>query len=139
MDIDHRPHKKRRFFADESPLEEASPLPEDTNTPQQSVAATADARQNAINPNAFDDATFKSIVGDDVSLAGQMHGLWHNPFGVSPNVTVGPDLALQLQINLLLFVATGTPTSFGFDGEMAIGHTEGKVAVQVSEDPLRRF
>ncbi len=78
-----------------------------------------------------------SVVEEDVTLTGEMDGLWTNPFGISRNVTIGPELALQLQINLLLFPETGLPTSFGFSGGIIVGSTEGEAAVQISEDPTR--
>ncbi len=87
----------------------------------------------------LDFKAFLSIVEDDVSLTGGMDGLWTNPLGISRNVTIGPHLALQLQINLLLFPATGLPTSFGFAGGIAVGSTGGKAAVQISEDPTRMY
>ncbi len=80
-----------------------------------------------------------SVVEEDVTLTGEVYGSWTNPFGISRNVKIGPGLALQLQINLLLFPETGLPTSFGFSGGVAIGNAEGKAAVQISEDPTRMY
>lgn len=78
-----------------------------------------------------------SVMEETVTLEGEMSGLWKNPFGISPSVTIGPLLALQLEINLLVFPETGLPTGFGFAGGISVGSTEGHASVQISDDPTR--
>jgi hypothetical protein len=43
------------------------------------------------------------------SATGQMSGWWVNPFGISPNVKIGPNLALSIDIIFSQFISTGTP------------------------------
>ena len=78
-----------------------------------------------------------TIKGEAVKLEGEMNGLWKDPLGVSKSVAIGPFLELGLAIDLLVFPGTGIPTSFSFAGGLAIGETEGQVAVQISEIPSR--
>lgn len=80
-----------------------------------------------------------SVMEETVTLEGEMSGLWKNPFGISPSVTIGPLLALQLQINMLVFPETGLPTGFGFAGGISVGCTEGHASVQISDDPTRTY
>ncbi|KAI0643226.1 hypothetical protein C8Q79DRAFT_915601 [Trametes meyenii] len=80
-----------------------------------------------------------TIQGESVKLEGEMHGLWKDPFGVSKGVSIGPFLELGLAIDLVEFPETGIPTSFSFAGGLAIGETEGQVAVQISEIPSREL
>lgn len=78
-----------------------------------------------------------AIVDEDVSVTGQMHGLWKDPLGVGESVSIGPDLALKIGIVLPVFFVTGLPGELGFAGELTIGEVTGDVAVLISEDPLR--
>ncbi|CCO30909.1 hypothetical protein BN14_04942 [Rhizoctonia solani AG-1 IB] len=80
-----------------------------------------------------------TIKGETVKLAGEMHGLWQNPFGISKSVSIGPFLELELDIDLLVFPETGLPTSFSFAGGLTIGESEGDVAVEVSENPSQEL
>jgi hypothetical protein len=80
-----------------------------------------------------------AIDDEDVSITGQMHGLWKDPFGISEHVSVGPDLALKIGIVLPVFFVTGLPGELGFVGGLAIGDITGDVAVQISEDPLGKL
>ena len=43
------------------------------------------------------------------SAAGEMAGLWVNPFGISPHVSIGPDLLLAIEIIYAQFAISGTP------------------------------
>ena len=90
----------------------------------------------ADTPLAFH--AYLSIAGPSVKIEGTMEGLWRDPFGISDNVTIGPVLALGVDINLPQFVATGTPDGFEFAGGLAIGQVQGQVAVEVSEDPMSK-
>lgn len=76
MDIDERPHKKRRFFAegtstaDAPPSSSESSFPGDTTTTTpEPIAAQSKTTLNSVanKENAFDAGTFTSIVGGDVS------------------------------------------------------------------------
>ncbi|KAG9085708.1 hypothetical protein FRC06_003487, partial [Ceratobasidium sp. 370] len=80
-----------------------------------------------------------TVKGEAVKLEGQMNGLWENPFGISKSVSIGPFLELGLAIDLAVFPETGLPTSFSFAGGLAVGRTEGQVAVQISENPSQEL
>jgi hypothetical protein len=43
----------------------------------------------------------------EAKATGQMKGFWKNPFGISENVKIGPDLALSVEIIFAQFVTTG--------------------------------
>lgn len=66
---------------------------------------------------------------------GQMTNYWHNPFGIGERVRIGPNLALEVGITYAVLAATGTPSSIGLSGGMAIGDAEAQVAMKVSENP----
>ncbi|SMQ48056.1 unnamed protein product [Zymoseptoria tritici ST99CH_3D7] len=71
MDIDDRPHKKRRFFADDSITDEPS-LHKETTLPDEvdALPETSSRSDTTANKeNAFDAETFTGIVGGDVSEA----------------------------------------------------------------------
>ncbi|MEO8147008.1 MAG: hypothetical protein ABI723_05185 [Bacteroidia bacterium] len=67
-----------------------------------------------------------------------MKGYWVNPFGVN-GLQIGPELALQLGIIYAEFIATGLPSEFGFAGGIKLGDITGKMAVNVSEDPMHEI
>ena len=48
-----------------------------------------------------------NFIGADAT--GQMSGWWVNPFGISQNVKVGPNLGLSISILYAQFLSTGTP------------------------------
>ncbi|KDQ13587.1 hypothetical protein BOTBODRAFT_175576 [Botryobasidium botryosum FD-172 SS1] len=68
----------------------------------------------------------------EATATGQLSakGGWNNPFGLSDQLTVGPDLALSIS----LCYATG-PSGLGFVGGLGIGKTSGNLAFQVDEIP----
>jgi hypothetical protein len=65
-----------------------------------------------------------------ISGTGHLQGGWENPMGLFPEITVGPDLALKLDVNYV----TG-PSAFGFVGGMQVGKVDGQLAFEVSENP----
>ena len=67
-----------------------------------------------------------------------MKGFWVDPFGVK-GLQIGPELALQLGIIYATFAATGLPSEFGFAGGLVLGDVSGKMAVNVSEDPMHEI
>ena len=79
-----------------------------------------------------------TIVDEDITVTGQMYGLWNDPFGISEYISIGPDLALEIGIVLPTFFVTGLPGEFGFSGEIQIGDVTGSIALQISEDPMRK-
>jgi hypothetical protein len=91
------------------------------------------------SPNPLDFRLGLSIENEEVYVSGQMTGDWIDPFGISPRVKIGPNLALELGIILPQFVITGIPSAFGFSGGLSIGDVKGYVAVQVNEDPTRKL
>ncbi|KAI0761189.1 hypothetical protein BD413DRAFT_617238 [Trametes elegans] len=80
-----------------------------------------------------------TVKGESVKLEGEMNGLWKDPLGIGRDVSIGPFLELGLAIDLLIFPETGLPTTFSFAGGLAIGETEGQVAVQISEVPTHEL
>ncbi|KAL0955635.1 hypothetical protein HGRIS_001868 [Hohenbuehelia grisea] len=74
-----------------------------------------------------------------VDIQGEMIGVWKDPFGVSKDVSVGPDLALVIGIILPEFVVSGIPEKIGFQGALDVGKVNGKVGVQISEDPTQEL
>ena len=71
MDVEERPHKKRRFFTDDSPIEDSNLSPESSRPEEVDdlpEPVTFSSHSNESNKeNFFSAQTFKSIVGDDVS------------------------------------------------------------------------
>ena len=67
-----------------------------------------------------------------------MKGYWVNPFGVN-GLKIGPELALQIGIIYAQFVSTGLPSEFGFAGGLQLGDIIGKLAVNISEDPMHEI
>lgn len=65
-----------------------------------------------------------------VEITGSMDGHWHNPFDLSPKLSVGPNLVLTMQISYAL-----APTKFGFVGGLKIGKVTGGLALQVAATP----
>lgn len=91
------------------------------------------------SPEPLDFQLSLTLVDDDITVDGQMYGLWKDPFGVSEAITIGPDLALDIGINLPIFFASGLPSTMGFVGDLYIGEATGRIGVQLSEDPTRTF
>lgn len=91
-------------------------------------------------PHAADPLDFRATlatIDETVSIAGEMQGLWKDPFDIGESVSVGPDLALKLGIDLPIFFVTGVPDEFAFQGGLSIGNVDGQVMFEVSEDPTR--
>ncbi|KAG8699852.1 hypothetical protein FRC09_006332 [Ceratobasidium sp. 395] len=80
-----------------------------------------------------------TIEREDVTLAGEMIGVWDDPFGISKSVSIGPSLELGLSINLVTFPLTGLPSGFSFRGGLSVGKSEGDVAVDINEDPSQEL
>ncbi|KAF8662711.1 hypothetical protein AX16_001153 [Volvariella volvacea WC 439] len=91
------------------------------------------------SPTPLDFKLALSIQGEEIYASGQMIGYWRDPFGLSPRVTIGPNLALEVGIILPQFVATGIPSALGFAGGLSIGKVRGDVAVQINEDPTQEL
>jgi hypothetical protein len=75
-------------------------------------------------------ADFKGAKG-----SGEMQNYWVNPFGIHEKVKIGPTLAIEVGIIYAVLAATGTPSSLGFIGGMAVGDAEAQVAMMISENP----
>lgn len=75
----------------------------------------------------------------EASATGQLTavGGWNNPFGMSEDITVGPNLALKIGIIYETFLEQG-PSELGFVGGFLIGKTGGQLAFQVSDIPSRK-
>ena len=63
-------------------------------------------------------------------------GGWENPFGISEDLVIGPDLALKVSIKWATFLAHG-PDGFGFVGGLAMGKVKGQMAFNIEEVPSR--
>jgi len=64
-----------------------------------------------------------------------MKNYWRNPFGIN-GLKIGPAVAMQLGINYAQFAASGTPSTFGLAGGLAIGETIMDMAVNISTNPM---
>ncbi|EEB94280.1 hypothetical protein MPER_06927, partial [Moniliophthora perniciosa FA553] len=91
------------------------------------------------SPDPLDFRLALSIENEEIYASGQMLGNWNDPFGISPRVSIGPNLALEIGIILPQFAATGIPSAFGFAGGLSIGSVRGDVAVQINEDPTQEL
>ena len=63
---------------------------------------------------------------------------WKNPFGISKQLIVGPDLALKIAIVWETFLEIG-PSGFGFVGGLSVGKVAGQLAFDIEEVPSREF
>ncbi|KZT39494.1 hypothetical protein SISSUDRAFT_1061095 [Sistotremastrum suecicum HHB10207 ss-3] len=74
------------------------------------------------------------------SATGQLKAVdgWKNPFGLSEDITAGPDLALKVGIIYETFLEQG-PSELGFVGGFLIGKTGGQLAFQASDIPSQEF
>lgn len=68
------------------------------------------------------------------TLTGHLAGGWNNPFGLGPDLTVGPNLLLSASI-----LYAGVPSGVGFVGGLQVGKSSGQVAFQVSEHPSKQL
>ena len=57
---------------------------------------------------------------------------WHNPFGLSQSLSLGPDLALQIGI---VYVSPIYPSELGVAAGLAVGSVSGKAALSISDSP----
>ena len=89
-----------------------------------------------INPLHFDLVLEIGVIGARGSAT--MKGYWVDPFGVR-GLQIGPELALQLGIIYSTFAATGLPGEFGFAGGIVLGDVSGKMAVNVSQNPMNQI
>ena len=92
--------------------------------------------QNQPDPLHFILGISLGEVGGTASA--QLSGGWKNPFGISDQLTVGPDLALTISILYATFPEVG-PSGFGFVGGLQIGKVNGQLAFEVNEVPSRAF
>lgn len=67
-----------------------------------------------------------------------MKNYWRNPFGIN-GLKIGPAVAMQLGINYVQFASTGTPSTFGLAGGLAIGDTIMDMAVNITTNPLEEI
>ncbi|KEP51319.1 hypothetical protein V565_063650 [Rhizoctonia solani 123E] len=70
---------------------------------------------------------------------GQMSGWWVNPFGISPNVKVGPNMGLSISVLYATFVTTGLPSGLAIQGGLMIGQTQAQLALRIDEDPMKEL
>ncbi|KAH6617614.1 hypothetical protein F5144DRAFT_633818 [Chaetomium tenue] len=64
-----------------------------------------------------------------IELANQW---WQNPFGLSPQIQLGPDIALQIGI---VYAGPIYPSEIGVAAGLAVGSVSGKAALSISEAP----
>ncbi|EUC61643.1 hypothetical protein RSOL_403840 [Rhizoctonia solani AG-3 Rhs1AP] len=70
---------------------------------------------------------------------GQMSGWWVNPFGISPNVKVGPNMGLSISVLYATFVTTGLPSGLAIQGGLMIGQRQAQLALSIDEDPMKEL
>ncbi|KAF8228134.1 hypothetical protein L208DRAFT_1293165 [Tricholoma matsutake] len=91
--------------------------------------------------NSPDPLTFSLILAANMtgaSAIAEMRGWLHKPFGLA-NVSIGPAMALSIQIIYAQFIVTGIPSGFGVSGGLRIGDLEVQLAINISEDPRRQL
>jgi len=88
---------------------------------------------NQLQPLHFDMLLDISPVEATGSVT--MKNYWRNPFGIN-GLKIGPAVAMQLGINYAQFAASGTPSTFGLAGGLAIGDTIMDMAVNISTNPM---
>ncbi|KAG8777477.1 hypothetical protein FRC16_004134 [Serendipita sp. 398] len=83
------------------------------------------------------DLTLETLTA---SATGQLSapGGWRNPFGISEQLVIGPDLALKVSIVYSTFFIQG-PSGFGFVGGLKIGKVVGKMEFNIEEVPSRQL
>jgi hypothetical protein len=64
-----------------------------------------------------------------IELANQF---WQNPFGLSPQIKLGPNIALQIGI---VYAGPIYPSEIGVAAGLAVGNVSGKAALSISEAP----
>ncbi|WP_086931999.1 hypothetical protein [Agarilytica rhodophyticola] len=79
-----------------------------------------------------------SVGAIQASGAGTMKNYWENPFGLN-GLKVGPNLALEVGIIYQQFLATGTPSSFGFVGGLVLGNVVAQMAMKISAIPSEQI
>lgn len=84
------------------------------------------------DPLHFDLSLAISALG--ATGAGTMKNYWVEPFGIK-GLKVGPELALQIGIIYQQFIATGTPSEFGFVGGLVLGDVVAQMAMKLSANP----
>ena len=92
----------------------------------------------AKSPKPLDFQASLALRDEVVTMQADMYGWWVDPFGVSEAVKVGPHIGLGLDIDLPLFFISGIPSGFSYTGGLAIGKANANIAVEISEDPLRK-
>jgi hypothetical protein len=91
---------------------------------------------NQVQPLHFDMMLDISPIEATGSVT--MKNWWYNPFGIN-GLKIGPAVALQLGINYAQFAASGTPSTFGLAGGLAIGNTVMDMAVNISTNPMEEI
>ncbi|KAK7690711.1 hypothetical protein QCA50_005810 [Cerrena zonata] len=92
---------------------------------------------HSLAPLLFTLSLGANFVG--ANATGQMTGWWVNPFAISPNVKVGPNLGLSISIIFAQFVTTGIPSGFAIQGGLMIGKTQAQLALSINEDPMKEL
>ncbi len=88
---------------------------------------------NQVQPLHFDMMLDISPIEATGSVT--MKNWWYNPFGIN-GLKIGPAVAVQLGINYVQFAASGTPSTFGLAGGLAIGNTIMDMAANISTNPM---
>lgn len=107
-----------------------------TIAPQPSIALVFGMEvtiPNQTQPLHFDMVLDISTIEATGSVT--MKNYWRKPFGID-GVKIGPAVAMQLGINYAQFASSGTPSTFGLAGGLAIGDTIMDMAVNISTNPL---
>ncbi|KAJ7706629.1 hypothetical protein B0H16DRAFT_1901589 [Mycena metata] len=71
----------------------------------------------------------------EVTATGELAGYWSDPFGLSPKLSIGPNVLLLLGITF----EDALPVPFGFVGGLQIGEVTANVAFEVSDVPSQEL
>lgn len=75
------------------------------------------------------------IGRDDANLSIGFHdSRWPNPFGISPKLVLGPDMALEMGG---VYASAVWPSTIGLDFELQVGRVKGHAALLISDDPTQ--
>ncbi|KAJ6478994.1 hypothetical protein C8R45DRAFT_833135 [Mycena sanguinolenta] len=72
-----------------------------------------------------------ALNATDIQATGELSGYWSDPFGLSPQVRIGPHVALVLGISF----EDAMPIPFGFAGDLQIGRAVAHLAFEVGPTP----
>ena len=94
-----------------------------------------EASLNIPVPHQTEDLVFKmglAMGPNSAEGSAQLKGWWHNPFGISDKISIGPVLAIAIEMQY----GEPIPTSLGLQGGVMIGDTNIQAAFKIGDQPL---